>query len=97
MGLEESCYRVRGSGEPSEVDQLQVDAEPSGESVLTDNEYKDGDNVKHKDYFGDDFNKSFLKDLSKTAKERDKESGKGEYKLPKTKQDKLGKKSAIGS
>jgi hypothetical protein len=97
MGLEESCYRVRGSGEPSEVDQLQVAAEPSGESVLTDNEYKDGDNVKHKDYFGDDFNKSFLKDLSKTAKERDKESGKGEYKLPKTKQDKLGKKSAIGS
>jgi len=97
MGVEESCYRVRGSGEPSEADQLQIDAEPSGESVLIDNEYKDGVDAKHKDYFGDEFNKSFLKDLSKASKERDKEPGKGEYKLPKTKQDKAGKKSAIGS
>lgn len=97
MGLEESCYRVRGSEEPSEVEQLQMDNEPSGESVLNDSEYKTSDNVKHKDYFGDDFNKSFLKDLSKTAKDREKETGKGEYKLPKVKQDKVGKKSAIGS
>lgn len=97
MGLEESCYRVRGSEEPSEVEQLQMDNEPSGESVLNDSEYKTSDNVKHKDYFGDDFNKSFLKDLSKTAKDREKETGKGEYKLPKGKQDKVGKKSAIGS
>lgn len=97
MGLEESCYRVRGSEEPSEIEQLQIDNEPSGESVLNDAEYKTSDNVKHKDYFGDDFNKSFLKDLSKTAKDREKETGKGEYKLPKVKQDKVGKKSAIGS
>jgi hypothetical protein len=97
MGLEESCYRVRGSEEPSEIEQLQIDNEPSGESVLNDSEYKTSDNVKHKDYFGDDFNKSFLKDLSKTAKDLEKETGKGEYKLPKVKQDKVGKKSAIGS
>jgi hypothetical protein len=97
MGVEESCYRVRGSGEPSEIDQLSLDDEPSAEPVLNDSEYKDSDNVKHKDYFGNDFNKSFLKDLAKAAKERNKEEGKGEYKLPKAKEDKVGKKSAIGS
>jgi hypothetical protein len=97
MGVEESCYRVRGSGEPSEIDQLTIDNEPSEEPILTDSEYKDSDKVNHKDYFGNDFNKSFLKDLSKTAKERNKENGKGEYKLPKAKEDKAGKKSAIGS
>jgi len=97
MGVEESCYRVRGSGEPSEVDQLSLDEEPSKEPVLNDSEYKDSVDVKHKDYFGSDFNKSFLKDLSKAAKERNKEDGKGEYKLPKAKEDKAGKKSAIGS
>ena len=97
MGVEESCYRVRGSGEPSEIDQLTLDDEPSEEPILTDSEYKDSDKVKHKDYFGDDFNKSFLKDLAKTAKERTKEPGKGEYKLPKAKEDKAGKKSALGS
>ena len=97
MGVEESCYRVRGSGEPSEIDQLTLDDEPSEEPILTVSEYKDSDKVKHKDYFGDDFNKSFLKDLAKTAKERTKEPGKGEYKLPKAKEDKAGKKSALGS
>jgi hypothetical protein len=98
MGLEESCYRVRGSGEPSEIDQLSLAEEPSGEPLLDETNMDKGNGkVDHKDYFGNDFNKSFLKDLSKTAKDRNKEEGKGEYKLPKAKEDKAGKKSAIGS
>jgi len=98
IGLTEECFRVRGSEEPSEVDQLQADSEPSGEALLDEMDMDKGNSkIKHKDYFGDDFNKSFLKDLSKTAKERCKEDGKGEYKLPKAKEDKVGKKSAIGS
>jgi hypothetical protein len=98
MGVEESCYRVRGSGEPSEIDQLSLDDEPSGEALLDETDMDKGiGKINHKDYFGNDFNKSFLKDLSKTAKDRNKEEGKGEYKLPKAKEDKAGKKSAIGS
>jgi hypothetical protein len=98
MGLEESCYRVRGSGEPSEIDQLSLAEEPSGEPLLDEMDMDKGNGkIDHKDYFGNDFNKSFLKDLSKTAKDRKKEEGKGEYKLPKAKEDKAGKKSAIGS
>jgi hypothetical protein len=96
MGLDENCFRVRGSGEPSEVDQLSLDDEPAS-TLLDDSDYKEAGKIKHKDYFGDDFNKGFLKDLAKTAKERSKDTGKGEYKLPKAKQDKAGAKSAMGS
>ena len=97
LGLTDSCFRVRGSGEPTELDQLLATDEPSGQALLDDAQYKESGKVNHKDYFGDDFNKGFLKDLAKTAKERKKEGGQVEYKLPKHKQDKEGAKSAIGS
>ncbi len=98
MGLTEECFRVRGSSEPSEIDQLTLDNEPTGEALLDEVDQDKGNGkIEHKDYFGNDFNKSFLKDLAKTAKESRKEQGKGEYKLPKAKEDKAGKKSAIGS
>lgn len=91
----ESHLRVRNGGDPAEAEHASFDLEVSGEAILEQPEYED--KVKSKDYFGDDFNKGFLKDLSKAAKERAKEEGKGEYKLPKAKQDKAGVKSAIGS
>lgn len=97
MGLSEDCFRVRGSGEPSELDQLVVDNEPSGHSLLNDNQYKETTNIKHKEYFGDDFNKGFLKDLEKSAKNRKKEGMQAEYKLPKIKTDKAGTSSPIGA
>jgi hypothetical protein len=98
MGMNETHIRVRGSGEPSEVDQLTIGEEPSGEALLDENELDKGNaKVKHKDYFGDEFNKGFLKDLQKVSKQQKKEDGQGEYKLPKQKQDKEGAKSAIGS
>jgi len=103
IGMNEECFRVRGSGEPSETEQLALDDKPSKEALLTDNQYKDADAVKQKDYFGDDFNKNFLKDLQKTSKEKAKASGTAKNKpdvlgsAPKVKQDKAGTKSAIGS
>ena len=99
MGIDEACFRVRGSGEPSEQDQALLDNEPTGEALLDDSEYseKGPTKIKHKDYFGDDFNKNFLKDLAKSAKQRQKDGNQVEYKLPKSKQDKAGAKSALGS
>ena len=97
MGISEDCFRVRGSGEPSELDQLFADNEPTGESLLNDSQYKETTAIKHKEYFGDDFNKSFLKDLEKSAKARKKEGMQTEYKLPKTKTDKVGANSPIGA
>lgn len=98
MGLDEACFRVRGANEPSEQEQVLANVEPSGEAFLDESDLDKGNTkVKHKDYFGDEFNKSFLKDLSKVSKARKKETGEGEYKLPKGKTDKTGAKSALGS
>ena len=97
IGIAEECFRVRGSGEPSEEDQLRLDNEPTGEAMLNDNQYRETTNIKHKDYFGDDFNKGFLKDLEKSSKARKKEGMQTEYKIPKTKTDKVGASSPIGT
>jgi hypothetical protein len=75
----------------------------SGKSLLADPSYSEVAKIKHKDYFGDDFNKSFLKDLEKTAKARKKELGHDKGKpdvlgsAPKAKEDKAGAKSTVGS
>jgi hypothetical protein len=95
MGLSEEHFRVRGSEEPSEMDQAILD-QLVGHGLVENpaTEVK----VKHKDYFGDEFNKGFLKELAKTAKERKKEGTSiTEYELPKHKDDKAGTASAIGS
>lgn len=99
LGMMEECFRVRGSAEPTEQEQALMDDEDTKkiDALLSDATYKESTNAKHKDYFGDDFNKGFLKDLAKAAKDRNKEEGKGEYKLPKAKTDKAGTKSALGS
>lgn len=96
-------YKVRNSLSPSEEDQALADADMKG-ALLHDNEYKEADTkIKHKNYFGDDFNNSFLKELSKESKERKKELGHDKLKadvyqdVPKLKQDKAGAKSPVGS
>jgi hypothetical protein len=98
MGIDESCFRVRGSGEPTEEDQVMLDSDTNKEALLSETDLdKNSGKIKHKDYFGDDFNKSFLKDLEKSAKARKKDQGQIEYKLPKAKIDKSGAKSPMGS
>lgn len=98
MGLDEACYRVRGSNEPTESEQIIADSESNNEALLDENDLDKGaTKIKHKDYFGDEFNKGFLKDLAKAAKERKKDGVQVEVKLPKAKEDKAGAKSAVGS
>lgn len=103
MGLPEECFRVRGSSEPTEYEQLTMDDELSGAALLNDPYYKESTNAKHKDYFGAEFNKNFLKELAKVSKERAKELGQDKAKpdvlgeAPKLKTDKAGAKSAMGS
>ena len=97
-------YKVRNSASPSEIDQITAGDNASYEgALLHDSQYKDGMKVKHKDYFGDDFNRDFLKTLAKEAKERKKELGTDKLKAdiyqdtPKLKTDKAGIKSPVGS
>jgi hypothetical protein len=95
MGLSQEYFRVRGASEPTEIDQATLD------QLVGLGQVKDPVTevaVDHKDYFGNDFNHNFLKELAKTAKEKKKDgAGIQEYKLPKTKDDKAGKASAMGS
>jgi hypothetical protein len=103
MQLNPASFRVRGLGEPTEVEQVQSLEEPSGKALLADSNYSEAAKIKHKDFFGDEFNRGFLKDLEKLSKERKKELGQGKNKpdvlgtAPKSKQDKAGAKSAMGS
>jgi hypothetical protein len=93
----ESNFRVRNGGDAGEYEHNTLDMEPSGESLLTDSQYKEAAKVKAKDYFGDDFNKGFLKDLSKASKQRTKDGFNTEYKITKSKTDKSGSVSPISS
>jgi len=98
--VEDRC-KVRNSASPTEEYQINDDKREG--ALLHDNEYKEAGKVKYKDYFGDDFNKSFLKDLQKTSKERKKELGHDKLKadvladVPKIKIDKAGVNSPVGS
>jgi predicted AAA+ superfamily ATPase len=100
MGVREECFRVRGSSEPPEYEQF---VDENGNVLLNDPFYSETTKIKHKDYFGEEFNKNFLKELAKVAKDRSKELGNdkknpdvlGSSDKPKT--DKAGAKSAIGS
>lgn len=102
LDIKEECMRVRGSGEPTEYEHQMTD-DPSGEAYLNDPYYKELTKIKHKDYFGEEFNKDFLKDLAKTAKDRQKELGHDKANpdvlgsAPVIKTDKSGAKSAVGS
>lgn len=103
IGLKEENFRVRGAGEPSEVDQLMQEEEATAESLLQDPAYTETENVKHKEYFGADYNKAFLNDLQKVAKERKKTLGQDKAmpdvlgSLGNPKFDKAGINSPIGS
>lgn len=97
VGIAESRIRVHNVGDPVLEYETFDELETSGHALLNDPSYKEADTVKSKDYYGDDFNKSFLKDLASVAKQRKQELEQGEVKLPKTKQDKLGMSSAVGS
>lgn len=80
LGVHDNDFRVRGSSEPSEIEQVLLQAEPNDKALLDDPNYKEAGKVKVKDYFGADFNKSFLKDLEKAAKARKKELGQKDVK-----------------
>lgn len=78
IGIDASRFRIRNPNEPSEIEQAIMDSESADEdkdALLDQSDYEEMSAIEHKDYFGDDFNKSFLQDLAKTSKERIQELG----------------------
>lgn len=72
LRIPESCVKVRGAFEDEPTIEMSSDDNKKSKALL-DSPYEKG--VKAKDYFGNDYNKSFLKDLEKTAKARKKDAG----------------------
>ena len=77
LNISEDNVRVRGlyedDGQPVDLEKNEKD-----KKALLDSPYEKG--VKAKDYFGDAFNKSFLKDLEKASKQRKKDLGQKDIK-----------------
>jgi hypothetical protein len=71
LGMSESTFKVRGANEADiDEDQKQVEAE----SILADGEYKDAEKVNSDEHYGDKFNTSFVKELLKLRKQKEKDS-----------------------
>ena len=75
LGIYEECVRVRGANEAD----IEYDASAeTNKTALLDTPYEKGE--KFKNFFGDAYNKSFLKDLDKASKQRKKDLGQKDVK-----------------
>lgn len=98
LNIPEGNFIVRNGADTGDYERATFNVDPDKEGqVLLNSEEDKNQKIKHKDYFGADFNKGFLKDLQKSAKDRKKEGQHAEYKIPTQKQDKAGVKSPMGS
>jgi len=80
--ISETCLRVRNSGDADEreIDDSAENEKKSKKALLDDSEYKEAVKVNTKEFFGDEFNTKFLKDLHKIAKQRRKDLGQKDIK-----------------
>ena len=69
LGLNDGILKVKGAHEPDEkVEQKEV------ESLLADADYKDAEKVNGEDHYGDKFNNSFVQELLKLRKNKEKDN-----------------------
>ena len=68
LGLNDGLLKVRAAHEPDEVETKDV------ESVLADSEYKEAEKVKADDFYGDKYNTSFVQELLKLRKDKEKDN-----------------------
>jgi len=76
LGVGANKMKIRGSGEPSEIRQIEMEIEKEEtetSALLNDAEYSEVSEIDHNDYFGEENKSSFLQDLAKAQQERLKE------------------------
>ena len=69
LGLTDGVLKVIGEHEPDDL------IPPMGErveSLLADKDYKDAEKVNASDHYGDEYNSSFIKELMKVKKQKEK-------------------------
>lgn len=73
MGITKDALVVRRPGEPSE--EYQEPHQPHEGALLTDGEYKEVKNANFNDYYGEEYNNNFLKELNDVLKLQRKAQG----------------------
>lgn len=72
LEIPETHFKIRGALEPSEVDQLTKDEIVAGDNtLLTNTNYEEVENAKHEEFYGEEYNTGFLKELENDKKERE--------------------------
>ena len=72
LGLTDGVLKVIGEHEPQEA--IPVGTQKEVASVLADAEYKEADKVDHTEHYGDAYNSSFIKELMKIKKAKEKDN-----------------------
>lgn len=70
LGLNETTFKIKGDHEIDVDDHEEKEAE----SVLADAEYSEAEKVNSEEYYGDKFNTSFVQELLKLRKDKEKDS-----------------------
>ena len=68
LGLGDGVLKVKGEHEPDQDEVEQTDVK----SMLEDGDYSEAESVKSEDYYGDEYNTNFIKELAKIKKDKEK-------------------------
>lgn len=76
LGLADGVFKIKGEHE-QDMDMLEESSEydmEKSDSKLNDSDYSEADKVKTDDYYGDKYNTSFVQELLKLRKEKEKDN-----------------------
>jgi hypothetical protein len=69
LGLADGTLKIKGENEPD--DNIEADG-TEVKSILEDPDYDEANKVEAKDHYGDEYNTSFIKELLKLKKQKEK-------------------------
>lgn len=73
-GITDGYLKVRSDMEPLEKQEQAQEAEEAVKSLLEDPEYGEAEGINPEDYYGDKYNESFVQELLKLRKEKEKDN-----------------------
>lgn len=75
IGIGDGFLKVRSDQEPLEKQEQQEMSDEDAKSLLEDDTYSEAESVNAEDYYGDKYNTSFVKELLKLRKDKEKDNG----------------------
>ncbi len=77
LGCGDGMLKVRSDSEPLEQAEAEQDADKEAPVLLADGEYSEAEKIDGADYYGDKYNTSFVQELLKLRKDREKDPRSG--------------------